>query len=220
LWPDTEIMSNRLVRRLARIIDRRLNRFRQRWDAWTLPDFANQPERLNLPSPRTVRNAHLITIGNDCCLGQYATLAPITEFRDGGDQSFTPRLLIGNRVWATACLQVYSAQEVIIEDDVYIAANVFICDCQHGTRRADVPYRRQPLERIAPVRIGRGSWLGQNVVVMPGVTIGEFAVIGANSVVTKSIPARSIAVGSPARVLRTWDETERRWEDAPVKSSR
>jgi acetyltransferase-like isoleucine patch superfamily enzyme len=213
-------MDNRLVRRVARFIDRRLHGIRQRWDAWTLPDFANQPERLILPSPRTLRNPHLITIGNDCRLGRDATLVPVTEYRDGGSQLFTPRLLIGHRVWATACLQVYSAQEVIIEDDVYIAANVFICDCQHGISRADVPYRRQPLERIAPVHIGRGSWLGQNVVVMPGVTIGEFAVIGANSVVTKSIPARSIAVGSPARVLRTWDETEKRWEDALVKSSR
>jgi acetyltransferase-like isoleucine patch superfamily enzyme len=213
-------MSNRLIRRLARFVDRRLTGFRKRWDTWTLPDFANQPERLKMPRPRTVRHPHLITIGNDCQLGRDATLIPVTEYRDGGGQSFTPRLLIGNRVWATVCLQIYCAQEVIIEDDVMIAANVFIYDHQHGTSRADVPYRRQPLERIAPVHIGRGSWIGQNVVVMPGVTIGEFSVIGANSVVTKSIPPRSIAVGTPARVIRTWDETEKRWEDALVKSSR
>jgi acetyltransferase-like isoleucine patch superfamily enzyme len=213
-------MSNRLIRRLARYVDRRLTGFRRRWDAWTLPDFANQPERLKMPRPRTVRNPHFITIGNDCHLGRNATLAALTEYHDGGGQSFTPRLLIGNHVWATAYLQIYAALEVIIEDDVLIATNVFICDCLHGTSRADMPYLRQPLERIAPIHIGRGSWLGQNVVAMPGVTIGEFAVIGANSVVTKSIPPRSIAVGAPARVIRTWDETEKRWEDAQFKSSR
>ena len=68
----------------------------------------------------------------------------------------------------------------------------------------------QGLTKVAPVRIGRGAWLGQNVVVCPGVTIGEGAVIGANSVVNREIPPHSLAVGAPARVLRTFsDPTER-----------
>jgi acetyltransferase-like isoleucine patch superfamily enzyme len=65
--------------------------------------------------------------------------------------------------------------------------------------------------RIAPIVIKRGCWIGQNVVVMPGVTIGELSIIGANSVVTRDVPARSIAVGSPATVIKTWDATGRRW---------
>jgi acetyltransferase-like isoleucine patch superfamily enzyme len=57
------------------------------------------------------------------------------------------------------------------------------------------------------VVIGDGSWLGHGAVVLPGVTIGKHVVIGANSVVTKDIPDFSVAVGSPARVIRQYDET-------------
>jgi acetyltransferase-like isoleucine patch superfamily enzyme len=65
--------------------------------------------------------------------------------------------------------------------------------------------------RIAPIVIKRGCWIGQNVVIMPGVTIGELSIIGANSVVTGNIPPRSIAVGAPARVIKTWDAASRAW---------
>ncbi|WP_420063936.1 acyltransferase [Microbacterium marmarense] len=72
----------------------------------------------------------------------------------------------------------------------------------HGFDDPTIPIRDQALTRIAPVRIRRGAWLGQNVVVMPGVEIGAGAVIGANSVVTSDVPPRTIAVGAPARVIR------------------
>jgi len=81
----------------------------------------------------------------------------------------------------------------------------------HGYQTPDLPYKYQPLQRIAPVAVGRGCWIGQNVVILPSVTIGEMSIIGANSVVTHDIPARSIAVGAPARVIKQWDEKSRRW---------
>jgi lipopolysaccharide O-acetyltransferase len=61
------------------------------------------------------------------------------------------------------------------------------------------------------VEIGRGCWIGQNVVILPSVKIGEMSIIGANSVVTQSIPERSIAVGAPARVIKQWDDKNREW---------
>ena len=126
-------------------------------------------------------------------------------------QTFEPILRIGNRVTATANLQIFAQQSVVVEDDVMFASNVFLNDGSHGYQTAVVPYKYQPIFNIAPIVVGRGSWLGQNVVVMPGVTIGEYALIGANSVVTKSVPPRCIAAGSPARVLKRWDEQGGRW---------
>jgi acetyltransferase-like isoleucine patch superfamily enzyme len=70
----------------------------------------------------------------------------------------------------------------------------------------------QGIDNIKPVAIGRNSWLGQNAVVLPGVTIGEHCVIGANSVVNRSIPDFSIAVGTPARVVKTFNRQTKRWE--------
>jgi acetyltransferase-like isoleucine patch superfamily enzyme len=91
------------------------------------------------------------------------------------------------------------------------ASNVHITDGLHGYENANEPYKYQKLFRIAPIRIKRGCWIGQNVVILPGVTIGELTIIGANSVVTKNIPDRCIAVGAPAKVIKTWDENTQRW---------
>lgn len=56
---------------------------------------------------------------------------------------------------------------------------------------------------VKPVKIGNGVWIGSNVVILPGVTIGDACIIGAGSVVTKDIPSGSVAVGNPARVLKS-----------------
>ena len=69
-----------------------------------------------------------------------------------------------------------------------------------------------------PVRIGNDCWFGANVVVCPGVTIGDGAVIGSGSVVTRDIPARVIAAGNPCRVLREIGEEERLlWEQQELE---
>jgi acetyltransferase-like isoleucine patch superfamily enzyme len=81
----------------------------------------------------------------------------------------------------------------------------------HGFEHANEPYKYQKMWKIAPVLVKRGCWIGQNVVIMPGVTVGAFSIIGANSVVTKSIPDRCIAIGAPARVVKTWDERTKTW---------
>ncbi|KJL40333.1 acyltransferase [Microbacterium trichothecenolyticum] len=97
---------------------------------------------------------------------------------------------------------ITAVREVVIEEAVELARGVYISDHMHGFDDPHTPIRDQPLVRVAPVRVERGAWLGQNVVVMPGVTIGAGAVVGANSVVTRDIPARTVAVGAPARVIR------------------
>ena len=103
-------------------------------------------------------------------------------------------------------------KEIIIEDNVLFAANVFISDGFHGYDRIDVPYKDQAMINLERVVIGEGCWIGQNVVIMPGVTIGKFTIIGANSVVSKQIPEYSIAVGNPARVIKKWNFETMTWE--------
>ncbi len=101
--------------------------------------------------------------------------------------------------------------EIIIEDNVMVASNVLVADDLHGYETADEPYKYQRMSRIAPIVTTCGYWKAQNVVVMPGVTIGELTIIGANSVVTRSIPPRSIAVGAPATAVKQWHAAQRRW---------
>ena len=92
-------------------------------------------------------------------------------------------------------------ESVIIGEDCLIAELVSIRDHDHCFDRLDMPTRDQGFT-IAPVRIGRNVWLASKVCVTKGVTIGDNAIVGANAVVTRDIPANAIAVGVPARVVR------------------
>jgi len=103
---------------------------------------------------------------------------------------------------AGACV-ISAVRSVVLEDDVLLARNVYISDHSHRFTSTDKPVLAQGLDKIRPVLIRKGAWLGQNVVVCPGVTIGIGAVIGANSVVTEDVSDFSIAVGAPARVVRS-----------------
>jgi len=185
-----------------------------------LPKFANSPKNVRIERPRRIFNAHRIYVGDDVSIGPGAFLIPQMRYpssvmrhpdRQYAEQTFDPRIVIGNRVTSTGTLTVAAMQEITIEDDVMFASNVLVSDGMHGFENANVPYKYQKMWKIAPIVIKRGCWLGQNVVVMPGVTIGELSIVGANSVVTRSIPPRSIAAGAPARVIKRWDETAGKW---------
>jgi acetyltransferase-like isoleucine patch superfamily enzyme len=101
---------------------------------------------------------------------------------------------------------------VVIGEYALLARNVYISDHAHAFKNIEVPIMLQGINRIAPVIIGKHSWLGQNVVVLPGVTIGEHCVIGANSVVNSSVPDYCVAVGAPARVVRRFNQNSKKWE--------
>ena len=188
--------------------------------AKTLPEFAGKPKDLTIGLPRNIFNPERITIGSNVSLGSGCMLMALGQYPGGwmkcldGDaeiQHFDSKIVIGNNVSATERLQVAACAEVTIGNDVMFASNVHINDSLHGYARTDMPYKYQPLQGIAPIRIGDGCWIGQNVVIMPGVEIGELSIIGANSVVTRSVPARTIAAGSPARVIKKWDEQSKAW---------
>ena len=87
-----------------------------------------------------------------------------------------------------------------IGDNVLIAPNVIICTASHPL---DYRLRDQGLEYALPIRIGNSVWIGAGAIILPGVTIGDHAVIGAGAIVNRDIPANCVAVGNPARVIRT-----------------
>jgi lipopolysaccharide O-acetyltransferase len=188
-------------------------------DRQSLPRFANEPKNLHFQSPRRISNPQCITIGDDVSLGPGCLLSATKRYPGkfmqgaevGEQQVFEPVIQIGDRVSATGYLTIGAASRVEIGDDALLASHIFISDNQHGHARADLPFKYQPLEKISPVVVGAGCWIGEHVVILPGVTIGEMSIVGANSVVTRSIPPRSIAVGSPARVIRHWDEKADAW---------
>ena len=112
---------------------------------------------------------------------------------------------IGRHFFANTHLVILDGADVTIGDHVFIGPNVGIYTAGHPL---DIPQRNAGLEYARPVRIGNDVWIGGHVVILPGVTIGDGAVIGAGSVVTRDVPAHTLAVGNPCRPLRKIGEEE------------
>lgn len=106
---------------------------------------------------------------------------------------------LGNRFYANFNLCILDCGIVTIGDRTMMGPNVSICAATH---EVEVQSRRENVEFAGPVTIGDDCWIGGHVVILPGVTIGDGCTIGAGSVVTRSVPAWSVAMGSPARVVK------------------
>lgn len=109
------------------------------------------------------------------------------------------QLVIGRNVYINSGSLLMARGGIAIEDDVLIAANVQLISNNHD------PYDRAVLT-CKPVLIKKGAWIGAGASIMPGVTVGRYAIVGAASVVTHDVPDYAVVVGSPARVIKTLAE--------------
>ena len=114
-----------------------------------------------------------------------------------------PKLILKNRVDIGHNVTFVVNKEIVIEDDVNVASGVRFMDTDAHPRDtkdriADLPPKP---EEIKPVRICRRAWIGQNSFILKGVTVGEGAIVGVNSVVITDVPAYSVVMGNPARVV-------------------
>jgi maltose O-acetyltransferase len=110
------------------------------------------------------------------------------------------QISIGDRVFVNFGLTALDCAEITIGDDTQIGPHVQLLTPTHPL---DPDERRSKIEGAGAIHIGRNVWIGGGAVVLAGVTIGDDAVVGAGSVVTRDVPARAVVAGSPARVIRT-----------------
>jgi len=125
---------------------------------------------------------------------------------------------IGNDVQINDYVHITGIKHVFIGDNVLIASKVYISDSSHGSYSND-DFDSNP--QMAPadrplfakqVNIKKNVWLGEFVSVLPGVTIGEGTIVGANAVVTKDLPDYVIAIGIPAKPIKKYNFNSQRWE--------
>lgn len=170
----------------------------------------------DLPNTTVVEPGSIIYIGSggELKLGERNTLYPNVTIRI--DQGY---LRTGNDVSFGPGCQIYEPRAGLeIGHHCLLAGGILISGVKHGLLHSDLPMRQQPTENL-PIRIEDDVWIGMGCIIQPGVTIGTGAVIGAGSVVTRDIPAYSVAWGTPCRVqrMRNGCGLFSRSEDGPVK---
>jgi lipopolysaccharide O-acetyltransferase len=162
--------------------------------------------------PFDIRNKRYISLGKGFTTGFGCRIEafPIHELSDAC-------IVIGDNVQINDYVHIGAVGSIKIGNNVLMASKIYISDHNHGSYDGAVsdhpmslPLDRKPI--CKPVIIGDNVWLGESVCVLPGVSIGEGCVIGALSVVTKNIPAYSIAVGSPAKVVKKFDFAQNKWK--------
>lgn len=144
-----------------------------------------------------------IIIGKNFDSGKNLRIQAISRYQK---YSYEPEIIIGENVTINPNCQLVAINKIVIGNNVLIASNVFISDHSHGWvdfRDINTPPSLRELDSKGPIIIEDNVWIGQNVTILANVKIGKNSIVGANSVVTKSIPDFSIAVGTPARVIRS-----------------
>lgn len=156
--------------------------------------------------PISIRGKRGFEYGNGFTCGKNCR---IEVFGDG-------KICLGDNVRIGDNVHIAASELVEIGEESLFASKVYISDTSHGNygesgSSPDEPPNVRPLVSN-PIHIGRNVWLGENVVVLPGVTIGDGCIVGASATVTKSLPAGCIAVGTPAKPIKQYNWETGNWE--------
>lgn len=165
---------------------------------------------LNLDVRNPLENKQYLSIGSDCMINANV----IFESQKG-------EVIIGNRVFLGGCT-IISRSRVEFENDIFVAWGTYFYD--HDSHSLDYRERRKDIlnqlgdyhtnkpnfiysknwevVNSKPIKICSDAWIGMNVIILKGVTIGEGAIVGAGSVVTKDVPAWTVVAGNPAKVVK------------------
>lgn len=133
-------------------------------------------------------------------------------------EKFETTLFIGENFQMNDYVHITAMEKVKIGDNVLLASKIYISDCSHGSYAGNIddssplqnPKDRKMVSK--PVIIEDNVWLGEFVSVLPGVTVGKGTIVGANSVVTNSLPPNVIAVGTPAKPIKQYNFETQKWE--------
>jgi len=162
--------------------------------------------------PIDIRNRKYIKFGKNFTSGFGCRIEAFPKIKENIVLQF------GNNVQINDYVHITAMESVKIGNNVLLASKIYISDCSHGSYCGDendchpntIPVDRPLFAK--PVLIEDNVWLGEFVSVLPGVTIGKGTIVGANSVVTKSLPSNVIAVGSPAKPIKKFNFQTSRWE--------
>lgn len=153
----------------------------------------------------TVRHPEFISLGDDVFFGKDFYLSVYPDERTKG-------LSVGNHFAAQQRVRISCVEKVEIGNNVLFGGNILVTDNNHGMDPRDPMGYSEQKPISDPVVIEDGVWIGEQCIILPGAKIGAHSIIGAGSVVNGEIPPYTIAVGSPAKPVKRWNEEGGCWE--------
>lgn len=186
---------------------RRLNRFLKDkrsaiYTYWVRNSFKSCHPSVRIEHLGLLIGSKYISIGENSDIQQFTYL---TAWDRCGDVSFTPEITIGSDCHIGAFNHITCVNKIVIGDGFVSGKWVTITDNAHGTTELADLQKEVAIRDIytkGPVIIGKNVWIGDKATILPGVTIGDGVVVGANSVVTKNVPPYSVVGGNPAIILK------------------
>jgi acetyltransferase-like isoleucine patch superfamily enzyme len=172
------------------------------WHCWRFAEFGADSDigrRCHVVNPGS------IAIGSRVQIQRYANLEALDARED------RIRVRIGDGTIIRPHVHIGAVESVTIGRDCIIAPFTLITDHDHDTTDPTQPVATHRRVLAAPTVIEDGVFIAERVAVLYGVRVGKCSIVGTNSVVTRDIPPYSIAVGIPARVIKTWDPATRTW---------
>jgi acetyltransferase-like isoleucine patch superfamily enzyme len=170
--------------------------------------YNNKADRIGPDLPFTHWRLYFESTMKKICKSKFLLFDNEAQFRAGAYAVGCSKIKIGKRVVIRPHTMLFGETieamdvSITIEDDVMLGSGVHIYVNNHRFDRTDTPIINQGYYPSKEVILRKGCWIGANTIILPGVQIGENAVIGAGSIVTKSIPSFSLAVGNPAKVIK------------------
>lgn len=174
--------------------------FRSMWLSNAFASFGNS----RIAEGVTILGGANISIGSNCFIGKNSAL---TVWKEESEEEH-PEIIIGNNVSIGAFNHITCTNKIEIHDGVLTGKFVTITDNNHGNTDYEslllMPNNRKVVSK-GPVVIGNNVWIGDKATILSGIIIGESAVIAANAVVTKNVPAYSVVGGNPAKIIKYLD---------------
>lgn len=160
--------------------------------------------------PITIRGKKWIDFGKRLTTGRRCRIEVNGVFDE-------PAIVFGENVNIGDDVRIAAAEKIQIGNNVLIGSKVLIIDNSHGVYKGenqdspDTPPNQRSIY-TSPIMIGNNVWIGESAIIQMGVTIGDGAIIAANSVVTKDVPAEVIVGGTPAKMLKKFNKKNKVWE--------
>lgn len=175
----------------------------------TVFKIAKKGKRFVIGRNAQIKCGKKIRIGKNVCIGNNARLMCYTDF---AGEKLEAEIVIKDGCYIAHDFTVLSGAPITIGKNVLIASNVLISSENHSIDpECNIPYKHQKLI-TNPVSIGENCWIGQNAVILSGVKIGQGSVVGAQSVVTKSVDEYTIVAGNPAKAIKKYNFSTHEWE--------